>query len=410
MRTQWLITVLVSVMVAACSAGTATDGGSDPANTRSTATPTLSANFPSAVPATAQTSPPGGSVDTYRGNAARTGVMPGPGPEGSPDVAWRFAAGGPFASSPVVRDGVVFAVSGDGVVHAVGLATGDERWSVELGSEASASPLIVGDLLVVADAAGVVRALGTVDGKPRWTARTDGPISGSPAADVGRIVVATRAGSAYALDASSGEIVWHVDLGEPAMRSVAITDGVAYIGLGGAIVAVAVTDGTVRWRVNVASSGAVGTPTVADGIVFAATGLDGETDALGVAAIEAATGTVRWRYTSPSHAQLYTPAVSGGNAYVIGHDRMLVALDASLGRVKWSTEQPSEVEALPVIVDNVLYLVGNDGPATAIDAATGKSLWSVPVQGVPFAPAVVDGYLLVGTDVGTLYAIGGPRP
>ena len=68
------------------------------------------------------------------------------------------------------------------------------------------------------------------------------------------------------------------------------------------------------------------------------------------------------------------------------------------------------VEALPAIVGDVLYLVGNDGPATAIDTATGKALWTVPVKGVPYAPAVVDGYLLVGTDIGNLYAIGGPRP
>ena len=139
MRRQWLITVLVSVVLAACSGGTATDPGSAPPKTTDPATPTPSANTPSVEPTTAASSGLNGvRVETYRGNAARTGVMPGPGPAGTPQVAWQFAAGGPFGSSPVVRDGVVYAVSGDGVVHAIDLATGVERWSVALGSEASA--------------------------------------------------------------------------------------------------------------------------------------------------------------------------------------------------------------------------------------------------------------------------------
>ena len=43
----------------------------------------------------------------------------------------------------------------------------------------------------------------------------------------------------------------------------------------------------------------------------------------------------------------------------------------------------------------------------AVDTATGTSLWSIAIKGVPYAPPVVDGYLLVGTDLGTLYAIAG---
>ena len=158
----------------------------------------------------------------------------------------------PVRLSPVVPSRVpAYAVSGDGVVHAVDLATGAERWSVALGSEASASPLLVGDVLVVADGAGVVRALGAADGKPRWTAQTDGEISGSPAAEADGIVVATEAGTAYALDATSGQVIWHVALGEAATRSVAIAGGVAYIGLGGSIVALAVKD----WDRSLAGEG-----------------------------------------------------------------------------------------------------------------------------------------------------------
>jgi outer membrane protein assembly factor BamB len=188
---------------------------------------------------------------------------------------------------------------------------------------------------------------------------------------------------------------------------VALDDGLAYLGIGGEVVAVAATDGAVRWRRRVATTGEVGTPTVADGVVFVATGLDGDPPDLGVATLDAGTGAPGWRYVSPTQAQLYTPAVAGGRAFVVGHDRALVALDAATGLVEWTVTRSVGLEALPAVVDDAVFIVGNDGDAEAVDAATGEVRWGVPVEGVPFAPAVVDGCLLVGTGLGLLYSICG---
>ena len=127
----------------------------------------------------------------------------------------------------------------------------------------------------------------------------------------------------------------------------------------------------------------VGTPTVADGIVYAATGLDGDdSGAPGIATLDAATGELGWRYASADQAQVYTPAIAGDRAYVVGHDRLLVALDTATGTVVWQSERPSELEALAAVVGSVVYVVGNEGPAEAIDTDTGEAIWSVPIRGV----------------------------
>jgi outer membrane protein assembly factor BamB len=347
-----------------------------------------------------------GSVPTYRGDAARTGVMPGPGPSGSPAIAWQFQAGGPFASSPAVANGIVYAVSGDGIVHAIELASGKPRWSAELGAVASASPLVVGERVIAADEDGTIHALAVADGVSAWTAKADGPITGSPAAVDGRIVAATQEGSVYALDASSGAIAWQTAVGGEVSRSVAVAGGTVYLGVGLEIVAVSSSNGSILWRATVGADGAVGTPTVAGGVVFAATGLDADdASAHAVETFDAATGKPGWRYASATQAQVYTPAVVGNRAYVVGHDRLLVALDTASGALAWSSAHPSELEALPAVVGDVVYIVGNEGPVEAIDIKTGASLWSVQIKGVPYAPTVVDGYLLVGTSIGTLYAI-----
>lgn len=349
-----------------------------------------------------------GGVPTYRGNPARTGEMAGPGPRGDrPVIAWEFEADGPFSNSPVVADGTVFAASGDGRIHVLELATGNERWAVDIGGHLSASPLLTSDLVIVGDEDGTVHALQADDGTPAWTATLDGAITGSPAALGDDLIVATMGTHAYRLDAATGKQIWSTDVGGATTRSVTVDGERAYLGLGGELVAIDLADGAERWRATLAATGNVGTPTIAGELVYAATGLGGEPEDAGVAAIDAVTGEIRWHYASPEQAVVYTPAVVDGRAFVLGHDGRVVAMDAATGKQLWTQDFDHELEALPSIVGETVYVVGNDGPATALDAATGEERWSVDIKGIPFAPAVADGYLLVGTDIGHLYAIGG---
>ena len=177
-------------------------------------------------PAAANASPtdlPGRSVSTYRGDAARTGSMPGPAPSGTPRVAWTFKAGAPIGSSPLVVGNVVFVSGTDGVVHALALDTGTERWQAKLGAGATASPLIAGGLLIIGDSVGTVHALAVADGSARWTLATDGPINGAAAADGGVAVVATTNGSGYAIDIGSGTVRWRTVVGGEVTTSVTIS-------------------------------------------------------------------------------------------------------------------------------------------------------------------------------------------
>ena len=332
--------------------------------------------------------------------------MPGPGPAGTPKVAWSFNAGGAITTSPVVRHGVVYAASGDGRSHALDLVTGTQLWSVRAGNAISATPLLVGPDLIVADETGTVHALKATDGssigRPKRSSRSPerrrltafGSWSG-------------RGSNAHALDASTGAEVWKASVGGPVTRSVTIADGMAFFGVAGEVVTLAVADGAPGWRTKIAAYGSVATPTVADGTVFDATGLDVDDPALrGMSTVDAKTGTAGWRYVSPTKAQLYSPSVTAALAFVVGHDKKIVALDTKTGKTVWDEDRSFEIEAA-AMVSGVLYVLGNDGPVEALDAKTGTSLWRVPINaGVPFSPAVVDGYVVFGTDAGMLYAVG----
>lgn len=352
---------------------------------------------------------PSGDVTTYRGDAARTGVMAGPGPTGSPEVAWQFQASAPIASSPAVVGETAFLVSNDGAVNALDLKTGAVRWTVSLGATAgSASPLVVDGSLVIGDQTGVVHALDPQTGIKRWATATDGPIDGAAAAVGNLVLTATEAGTAYALDAQTGAVTWKTTLPAGVTRSVTASADTVFVGAEGILVALRLSDGTNLWQSTVATAGACGTPTVVAGLVYDATGIDGNDPAAkGVVAVDASTGEVRWRYASPTADQVYTPAISGGRAYAVSEDGTVVALDAATGNVVWTAPTGAPNEAVAALADGLVYVPTNGRTLVTLDAGTGALRWQAVIVGVPFGPVIAHGMVLVGTTTGVLYAIGG---
>jgi outer membrane protein assembly factor BamB len=222
------------------------------------------------------------------------------------------------------------------------------------------------------------------------------------------VLTATEAGTAYALDARTGAVTWKTSLPAGVTRSVTASADTLFVGAGGILVALRLSDGAMLWQSPVASSGNCGTPTVAGGIVFDATGIDGDAlDAKGVVAVDAATGAARWHFASPTQDQAYTPAVSASRAFVVVEDGTVVAMDAATGAVAWTTKTGAPNEALATVSGGVVYVPTNGQTLVALDATTGMLQWHVPIIGVPYAPVVAHRMVLVGTNVGALYAFGG---
>jgi eukaryotic-like serine/threonine-protein kinase len=367
------------------------------------------------APAEATPAPASGLVAqdvlTYRGDPARTGVMPGPGPSAQPAIRWQLEMAGPIGASPVVVDGFVLVVSEDGILHAADLVTGERRWEHDLGADArAATPQVVDGIAVLGDVDGVLHGIAATDGVEAWSTRLDGPVTGGAAAAGDVVVAATTAGSAYGVDAATGEVRWRTTLPGPVSRSVAVEGDVAYLSVdGGHVVALRIRDGTTVWDAVVADSGEGGTPTIAGGLVFAATGFHADAAGdTGVSALDAATGALRWRFASPTGHDQFTPAVLDGWAWTVGGDASVVAFDAATGRQRWSTTTDGPNDALPAVTGGIVYVATNGGSMRALDATTGELRWQVPIEGVPYAPVVTGGFVVVGTSHGRLYAIADP--
>jgi outer membrane protein assembly factor BamB len=396
MRSRFLL--VAALLVGGC--GTATVTGRPTVESPAPSGAISAAPAPSLDPAPA-------AILTYRGDAARTGSMPGPGPLGTPSIRWTFQAGAPIGSQVAVVGKVVYVASTDGTLHAVDLETGTQRWSVSIGAESHGSVSVV-DNLVIAVADDGVHAFATADGRAAWVSTKTGEVRGAPAV-VGHVAVfASDDGRATALDTRTGSLLWQKPLGAPDNSSVAAADGLVALGLqNGVMVVLALADGSGRWRTDTGDGARIGTPTIAGGRVYVATLDGGGPGSRHITALDLATGKVLWRFASPGDEPAYAPAIADGRAIVEGEDGRITALDPATGSVLWQAKAPGLVEVVAAIADGVSYGASNGGYAFALDAATGKELWRLPIEGIPYGAAVTAGLVLVGTDVGTLDAIGG---
>jgi outer membrane protein assembly factor BamB len=102
-------------------------------------------------------------------------------------------------------------------------------------------------------------------------------------------------------------------------------------------------------------------------------------------------------------------AIGDGTVYTMSSDGEVYALDVATGADRWTFHIGAGGDAnSPVLIGDDLFLVGGSGILYAVDATAGTERWHVSLGShSTFTPVVVDGIAYVGTDMGTVLAIGG---
>lgn len=348
-------------------------------------------------------------ITMYHGDAARTGVMPGPGPLGDPVVQWTAELDGavPFTVMPVVSDERVFVPADSGTVVALTEADGLTVWTASVGWPIRSSPVLWGDLLIVGSDGGEVTALRVADGEHAWQVTVGGVVSASLLIVHETLYVGSEEGLLLALDPATGEERWTLELGGPISRGPAFADGILYVGMqGGQFSAVDVTRQAVNWTVEL-GAGEVGTPAVAGDLIFAGIGIESGGSTHDLVALDRATGENVWSFAAPSGLQVHAGAIGERLVYGVSEDANVYALDRATGTLTWTHATEGEIGSLASIVDETLYVASTAGTVRAIDASSGTLRWVRHVVGEPTLPVVVNGRVIVGTTLGKVVAIGG---
>lgn len=141
----------------------------------------------------------------------------------------------------------------------------------------------------------------------------------------------------------------------------------------GTVCAVNLSDGTERWRVNVAD-GATSATVVGDTVFV-------ESWDTNVYALDAATGEERWRYNAltapPGEMHVYK-----GTVYIPSRDTTLYAVNAATGEERWRFDEiTAGGPGIPAIANDAVYVTtpgaqtAAENSVYALDAVTGEVRW-----------------------------------
>jgi outer membrane protein assembly factor BamB len=295
-------------------------------------------------------------------------------------------------------------------------------------------------------------ALDAKTGKILWDTQTKGSMLFSGSYSDGKFFRGgTHDNTLYCFDANNGDILWTFN---PKTSDgyfcvgTATAYGMVYsMNKDGFLYALNVTNGDVVWKYQGPSTLMFpGTPTVADGMVYATTGQTASyTEAAGeseFACLDAYTGAVIWKLPVEAFAPRESVAIAYGNLYMIpgsvtkavdsisGEEYDTAGQVWAFGPQSWSTyrQNPAHlasaqsgptnltllwnytatgaVSSSPSIADNKVFFGSQDKNVYCIDAQNGSFIWKFPTGArIESSPAVSNGKVYIGPDDGNVYCL-----
>ena len=227
------------------------------------------------------------------------------------------------------------------------------------------NPVHSNDKIFVAESSGEVLAIDRASGKQLWRQDTDADITGGPGAGNNLVTVGTGKAEVITLSADTGEILW-------------------------------------RTRV---SSEVLAAPQVAGNLILART-IDGK-----IFGLNAEDGKRMWVYERSVPALTLrgtsAPVVSGNYVIAGFDDGRLVAIELQTGKLVWETrvalgsgrselERMVDINAEPVIMNDVIYAATYQGRVAALDLDSGRILWTRDISS--YAGLSVDNNAVYITD------------
>lgn len=339
----------------------------------------------------------------FRGDPLMSGVGRAKLPD-QLDERWAFKTGDAVEGAPVVAAGTVYVGSFDKHLYALDLATGKQKWKVKIGPT-KASPSVRGDRVYVGNLDGKFFCLAAADGKTVWEFETGGEITSGCNFHGDTILIGSHDSTLYCLD-GAGKKLWEVKTDGPVNGSPVVVGDVTFVA--GCDSILHVLDAKTGKELGTVDLGGQAAATAAVRGDFAYVG----TMSNQVVGVDWKNKKKLWAFEAPKRQQpFYASAVVTEALVVAGsRDQKVYGLDRKTGNEVWNFEADGMVDGSPVVVGDRVYVgsMSKDGTFYVLDLKTGKKVQELNLDSaVVGSIAVGPDCLLVGTDKGTVYCLGG---
>ena len=320
-----------------------------------------------------------------------------------------------FVFTPSLADGSVFTAAHDGTVTRLDAASGRRLWRVSAGTQLSAGAGTDGNIVAVANEDGDVVALDAKTSERRWGAHVSSEVIAAPAVGSDLVLVRSIDNRLFAFGAQDGKRRWVYQRAPSSLiirtpAGVAIQGDLAFAGFaGGRLVAVALSNGGVRWEATVA-------------VPKGGTELERVTDVVGDPAVqgrEVCAATYQGRvgcYETASGRQVWARDISSLSgvgldpryAFVADEKGAVQAFDRTNGRSVWKQDKLANRQlSQPQAVGEFVAVGDFEGYVHFLARDTGAFVARYEVGGgrVAAPPQALPGGVLVQTQSGRMAAL-----
>jgi len=283
-----------------------------------------------------------------------------------------------FHGEPLLLNGrVVVPTDADpkGHIYAFDSASGDLLWKVAFDQGVATTPLLIDGRIVAVSAEGEVVAVDPAKGEIAWHQTPAGalkpqPYLSSPAYAGKRIFIADNTDKLFALNATTGETIWRKTLpARPTTALVVNGDRLLLATLDGYLNWIATDSGEVKKRVRFDEGRPYGTPILASPLLYVLTaGAKGT-----LLALDPESGAIQWKRETPKEWTTYRPLVTDSNVIMGSEEKDLCAFDRTSGEVRWRRSVGQIPRGLGVSSDGILYVGSLSGVVQAFPLDAAKS-------------------------------------
>ena len=322
------------------------------------------------------------------------------------DLIWTYATGEFLKSSVVIEKGSAYVGSDDGTLHAIELETGKKKWTFKTEMAIEAPPILHKGQVVVGSTDGFLYAISQDSGKLNWKHETMGEIMGAanqatrPKSKDDVLVVGSYDNFVYCVETNSGELLWKFEA-QNYINGVPTIYDQKYVVFGGCdamLYVIALEDGqnvrSIEVDAPIAASVAI-----ADGV-----GYVGDMDR-SVTAFNLESGEIIWNYKPKSFPYFSSPALSSDYIFIGGRDKGMHCIDRVTGKQVWRFSARGRIDSSPVISNEKVVFGAMDGKLYLVSQNDGQEIVSYEIgEPISSTPAVVGTKIIVGCEDGNVYA------